>query len=652
MIARHFNLFVILTFHPLSVLNCSHNLKNEHMKDKADPKIEVLNDYQHARIRTEMYLSSRDSHTQVIIDYLNNSPIAKEYTWVPAVFTAFREVLDNAIDEVIAHGHGDQIDITFDPLTMTFSVTDNGRGIPIEKDSKTGKHMATLAMSETKAGRNFRERGATRGMNGVGASIVNMCSEFFRLTIHRDGKVFEQEFREGDTNLIIGKPSIRASKKPSGTKVEFKLSPKVFHDLSLDESFISARVFELALSYPKLKVTFQGKKISVRGGPEKTIFGKHKPITIEIKEPGFDCRFWLLPAFFEDGSEYFHGLVNAIPLFNGGVHIETFKRGFTAGLLSALEPMSKRRKLKPIKDDVNSGMLIYSIVEMNSPNFDSQSKTRMINEETKKYVNGALNNPEFYKNVIARNKEWIEAIYARCAARTQRQDLKDLDKLAKASKRLKIEELEDASGRDRMKCTLILAEGKSAISGAASARDSEIFGALPLRGKVLNVLGEPLKKVAENAALGKVASACGLVVGQKANRLNMRYGKLWIACDADADGGNIMSLLVNYFYQMWPELFEPKSPFIYVFQTPFIIAKKGKLRQYWYSDNHAAFKPEDYRGWEITRAKGLAAMNDIDWENAFAKPRLTPIVDTGDLKDCLQLLFGNDADMRKEWLNA
>ena len=615
-------------------------------------KIESLNDYQHARRRTEMYLSSRDPHTQVVIDYTDNEPIAKEYTWVPAVFTAFREVLDNAVDEVIAHGHGDQIDITYDHASCIFMIADNGRGIPIEKDAKSGKHMATIALSETKAGRNFRERGATRGMNGVGASIVNMCSEFFRLTIHRDGKVFEQEFREGASNLVIGKPTIKPSKKPTGTRVEFKLSPKVFPNLSLDESFIAARVFELALSYPKLKVSFQGKKITTKGGVEKSIFAKHKPISINIQEPGFDCRFWLLPAFFPDGSEYFHGLVNAIPLFNGGVHIEAFRRSFTSGLLSALEPMSKRRKLKPIKSDVNDGMLIYSIVEMNSPNFDSQSKSRLINEETRKFVTSALADEDFFKNVIARNKDWVETIYARCAARTMKQDAKDLDKLAKASKRLKIEELEDASGRDRSKCTLILAEGKSAISGAASARDSEIFGALPLRGKVLNVLGESLKKVAENAALSKVASACGLIVGQKPNRLNLRYGKLWIACDADADGGNIMSLLVNYFYQTWPDLFNPKSPFIYVFQTPFIIAKKGKLRKYWYSDNHGDFKPDDFRGWEITRAKGLAAMNDVDWENAFAKPRLTPIVDNGDLKTCLQLLFGTDADMRKEWLNA
>ncbi len=624
------------------------------MTKPLNDKIEALNDFRHARIRSEMYLSSRDPLTQIVMDYDGTNPVAREHTWVPAVFTAFREVLDNAIDEVVTHGHGDQIDITYNESTSTFTIADNGRGIPTDIDEATGKHGVTLALSETKAGRNFGERGSSRGQNGVGASIVNMCSEFFHVTVHQKGKVFHQEFSEGEVDLVIGKPVIKPARKPSGTKIEFRLSKKVFHDLSLPESFIAARVYELALSYPDLKITYQGHKISARGGPDRTIFQKHRPIKIEVKdeEKKFDCRFWMLPRFFEDGREHSHGLVNAIPLFNGGVHIDAFRNGFANGLLSAMESMSKRRKLKPNKSDVTDGMLLYSIVEMDGPTFDSQSKSRLINDHTRKIVVKALDDPNFFKNVLNRNKEWVETIYERCAMRMMKSDNKALDQIAKASKRLKIEELEDASGKDRTKCTLILAEGKSAISGAASARDSEIFGALPLRGKVLNVSGELLKKVAENAALSKVASACGLVVGQKPNRLNLRYGKLWIACDADADGGNIMSLLVNYFFQMWPDLFEPKNPYIYVFQTPFIIAKKGKLREYWYSDNHTEFLPEDYKGWEITRAKGLAAMNDIDWVNAFAKPRLTPIVNNGDLTIALELLFGTDADMRKEWLNG
>ncbi len=238
-------------------------------------------------------------------------------------------------------------------------------------------------------------------------------------------------------------------------------------------------------------------------------------------------------------------------------------------------------------------------------------------------------------------------------------DSADLAKAARANKRLKIVELEDASGTARMNCTLFLCEGKSAVSGITEARDPTIHGALPLRGKVMNVYGrhlarsaysQHLKKVAENDALMKIASAVGLVVGQKAVRSTLRYGKVYLATDADPDGANIAALLVNYFYQLWPELFDPKSPFLYIFQTPFIIAKKGKVKKYWYSDDYDTFSSDEYKGWEITRAKGLAALKKDDWQAELAKPRVTPVVDDGDLAACLDLLFSPNADARKDWL--
>jgi DNA gyrase/topoisomerase IV subunit B len=622
-------------------------------------EIQSLNDYQHARLRTEMYLSSRDIHTQTVIGYGPDGPCLIEHKWVPAVFTAFREVLDNAVDEVVSHGFGDQIDIRYDEATTTIWIADNGRGIPIAKDAKTGKYKATMALSETKAGRNFKERGSTRGMNGVGASIVNMCSEYFKVEIFREEKSFTQEFTEGADTLIIGKPKIKPSKKPSGTHIEYKLSPKVFPDLTLSEEFVAARVYELALSYPNLKVMWQGKKVSGKGGVDKLLFSKRKPILTDISVPGFHCRFWFVPSFFEDGTEHVHGMVNAIPLLNGGNHIDAYRRCFAAGLLKALEPLSKRKKLTPNRNDVMDGSLLYSIVEMDGPSFDSQSKTRLINENTRKIVTDALADPEFFKEIINRHKDWIEAVYARCAERTMKKDGDDLRKAQKTNARLKIEELQDASGTDRQKCSLFLCEGKSAVSGITEARDATIHGALPLRGKVMNVYGKHLtkaaltqhhRKVAENDALKKIASAIGLVVGQKANRLSMRYGRVYLATDADPDGANIAALLVNYFYQYWPELFEKKSPLLHIFQTPFIIATKGKVKKYWYSDDHVNFKPEEYRGWEITRAKGLAALEKEDWLTVLKAPRTVPVIDNGDLDECLDLLFSPDADRRKVWL--
>jgi DNA gyrase/topoisomerase IV subunit B len=632
------------------------------MTTTVEKEWEKLSPYRQARLRTEMWLGSRDPHTQVVLEYGPNGPSPMETSWVPALFTAFREVFDNALDETAAHGNGDRVDVSYNAKTMVVSIQDNGRGVPIEFDETEQKHAATVLLSETNAGRNFKDdRGATRGLNGVGGAIVNWCSEYFQVNIVRDGKEFSQRFCEGDEHvaedpIIFSAPA--AKKKQTGTRIEFRLSSKVFKHRKLPESFIRARVYEAALCYPDLKLYYNGSRVVVKS-IEKDLFPKHKPITFEIDKEGFKSSFWLVPDFFEDGREHAHSLVNAIPMFSGGVHLDAFRNGFFSGLIAALEPTSKRRKLKPNRSDINDGLLIYNITEMDAPNFDGQAKTRLVNEKVAKLVTGEMADPDFFKSVIRRYPEWIDRIYERCAERTMKKDSADLAKAARANKRLKIVELEDASGTARMNCTLFLCEGKSAVSGITEARDPTIHGALPLRGKVMNVYGrhlarsaysQHLKKVAENDALMKIASAVGLVVGQKAVRSTLRYGKVYLATDADPDGANIAALLVNYFYQLWPELFDPKSPFLYIFQTPFIIAKKGKVKKYWYSDDYDTFSSDEYKGWEITRAKGLAALKKDDWQAELAKPRVTPVVDDGDLAACLDLLFSPNADARKDWL--
>jgi DNA gyrase/topoisomerase IV subunit B len=608
-----------------------------------------LSPYQHARLRTEMYFGSRDPHTQTVLEYEAGGPVAKETTWVPAVFTAFREVLDNALDEVAAHGHGDRIEVTYDEKKMVVVIKDNGRGIPIDFDKTEKKHAATVLLSETMAGRNFEDdRGATRGLNGVGASIVNFCSEYFHVTIFRDKKEFDQQFEEG-VEHITNEPIIMPFKGlGTGTRIEFKLSRKVFKDLRLPESFILARMYEVALCYPKLKLFYNGDQIKLKS-IEKDIFPKHKPITFEIEEGNFKSNFWLVPKFFDDNSEMAHGLVNAIPMFNGGVHIDSFKRNFFAGMIKALEPQSKKRKLTPNRSDLADGMLIFNITQMDAPEFDSQSKTRMINEGVSKIINAAMTDEDFYKKVIRTNPEWIESIYEKCAERTMKKDSAEVAKLAK--KRKKVEKLKDATSYDRSKCVLFLGEGDSAISGLNEARDPVIHGGLALRGKVMNVHGMKPREIYENKELASIIDTLGLVPGQRANRHNLRYSAVYIATDADEDGKNIAALLTNFFFSCWPELFDGTKPFLHVFETPLIIAVKGKQRKYWYADNYEKFDAEAHKGWEITRAKGLAALKKDDWKYVLANPKLIPIVNDGKLSDSLDMIFNTKrADERKEWI--
>lgn len=614
-------------------------------------EIKKLTPYQHLRLRTEMYFGSRSFHTQNVIGYENGQPKLEEISWVPAVFTAFREILDNALDEVVGHGHGNRIDVMYDPMTMIFSVEDNGRGIPIDWDDEHQTYKATMAMSELMAGRNFEERGETAGTNGIGASGVNFCSEFFIMDICRDGKRFVQEFREGDNEHIINEPKISSKKDKTGTKITFKLSTKVFPDLTLPEDFVRSRLTEIALSNPHIKIYFQGDHIKVKPRPEQTLFPNIKPISIEIKEEGFRSRFWIVSKAIER-DDHSHTVVNNIPAFNGGVHMETFRRMFFGGVLTALEKESKRRKLSPNRSDIMEGLLVYNITNMLAPNFDSQSKTRLINEEVSTIMKKALEDEDLYKDVIKKNREWIEEVFQRCAERTMKKDASDIAKMSKKNLRNKVPGLMDANGKDRSKCILFLAEGDSAISGMGSCRDPEIHGGLALRGKVMNINGESPKKVLENKVLTEIMNSLGLIIGQKARRDELRYGKVYLATDMDPDGANIAALLVNFFYTYWPELFDKNfEPFINVFQTPFIIADKGKARKYWYGHNYKDFKPEDHSGWSITRAKGLGTLTEEDWEYSLANPVSTPIIDDGKMAESLDLIFNaKKADQRKEWI--
>lgn len=618
-------------------------------------EIKKKTDYQHIRLRVPMYLGSPDPHTQQIISYDNGQPVLAEMTWVPALYTGFREIVDNALDEVVGHGFGNRIDITYNEKDLIFSVKDNGRGIPITYDEEHQMYAATMALTEPKAGRNFEERGAVAGTNGIGASATNITAEYFNFEIVRDGKKFKQRCTEG--NVVLGDylqifdPEITKSASSSYTYIEYKPSREVYKHRILPEQFVKDRLYEIAVANPDIKISYNGEVIKVKLRPEQNLFPNKKPIIIEHHNENMRVKFWLLPEWSKE-NEFMTTIVNNINAFNGGVHMETFRRSFLTNFLNSLTKESKRRKLQPNRSDVTEGLLIYNITVMNAPNFDSQSKTRLINEEVEKELKKAFDDEALYKNIIKKNPEWIEAIFERCARRTMKKDASEIEKIAKKNSRLKIAKLMDATGKDRSKCILLLGEGDSAIAGAAAVRDPEIHGGLPLRGKVLNVTGEDLKKVVNNAELINITTSLGLVIGQKADRENMRYGQVYIATDSDEDGKNIAALLVNFFNTFWPELLEDtEKPFLNIFQTPFIIMEKGKQRQYVYAHNYSEFDPKDYSGWQIIRAKGLGTLEEVDWKYALDNPLLFPIIKDENLNDTLDLIFNEKrADDRKEWI--
>jgi DNA gyrase/topoisomerase IV subunit B len=289
---------------------------------------------------------------------------------------------------------------------------------------------------------------------------------------------------------------------------------------------------------------------------------------------------------------------------------------------------------------------------MEAPDFDSQSKTRLINESVGKIIKDYFDNEDAFKTLIRKSSDWINEIYDRCAQRTQKKDNRETARMSKKLLRGKVPDLRDAASKDRQSCILFLGEGESAISGFNNVRNSDYHGVLALQGKVVNVNGEQPRKILENSALSTIMASCGLTIGSRAIRNHMNYGKVYIATDADPDGLNIGALLINFFYSYWPELFESdKEAVFHIFMTPFVIARKGKQTKYWYSHNYSDFDPDKYKGWEITRAKGLAALLEDDWAYSLENPELYPVVDDGKMEESLDLIFnGKRADDRKDWI--
>lgn len=646
-------------------------------KKGEEPELDGLTPYQQSRIRTNMWFGSVDPVTDTLVQFDGEKLVPMEVTFVQALATYLREIPDNSLDEMVGKGHGNRLDISYDPKTMVFKVEDNGRGVPLPmirqaftNTTEDGRYLYT--------GRNFREREEVGGQNGVGASVTNNTSQFFRVTVWRDGKEYWQEFKEdpfglsetfGPHDIVVGKATIKPyAGKQTGTRIEFCPSESVYKNRTLPLEYVEGRCWEIAAINPKLRVTFNGRHLKASPRIEDTFFKGLDPITIEIddRDNKFRSTFYLVPQFRAEGEEMVHSVVNNIPAYDkGGKHIAAFRSVFYNGLRQSLAKESKRRKLEPNNSDISEGLLIYNVTKMHAPNFDSQSKTKLTNEIADKVVRRHFDGEAAFKKIIKEHGEWVEQIFARCAKRTQKKDEDDAKRELRKKSRARIAKLSDATGRDRGKCILYLAEGDSAIKGIVNARESaELVGCLPLRGKIMNVHGKSAMEVAQNEPLSDMMATIGLRRGERAIRASLRYGKVYLATDEDDDGYNIFALLINFFYREWPELFDPDlPPFFFRFGTPFVILRKGAQRKYVYGSEYDSFDLNDTKGWKVLRAKGLSTLDKEDWKHAISHPDLTPITDEFVVEDeekksllleALDLIFDQVSpeapDRRKEWI--
>jgi len=252
-----------------------------------------------------------------------------------------------------------------------------------------------------------------------------------------------------------------------------------------------------------------------------------------------------------------------------------------------------------------------------------------------------------------KHKQWFDDIIERASLRHHANANKKAAKDLKKQNVKKVDGLIDATSKRRHLCQLLITEGDSAASMITDARDPETTGVLPARGKLNNVYGKTVAQLIKMPKITSILTAIGLVPGEKAVRSNLRYGQVTIATDADVDGGDIFALFVNLFYQFWPELFDPKEkPFIYRLIAPNVCITKGKQRIHYATRDEYESKGRNKSGWTVVYYKGLGSMVRDDWEMILSGKTDTkiPIVDDGHIAETLKLLFSDDVNARKEWL--
>lgn len=626
------------------------------VKNYTSEDIRVLNDREHVRLRTQVYLGNMTPTSYPIPLFNGNDFSIKEIEFIPAVYKAVSEIIDNSIDEFAQiKKQNKTLIIEAEPFSGWYCIADNGRGIPIGRHS-TGKYTPEVALGSLRAGRNFgndKEAGVI-GQNGVGSACTNYCSTEFNIIVHRDGKKYVQSFEDGA--LKVSKPSIRkGSKTKTGTEISFTLDSEVFKDVSLDPRLMRNKAIEVALTNPGITVHYNKEKFKFNKGMEdfirpmtKAYGGSYFKFCANLD--GLEMEFFVIDGIYESIDEQMFTWVNSSLLFDGGLINTQFLNAFVSETVKTLKVAAKREKIEITKNDVRQNLLILANLKIADPEYDAQSKTRLTGPNLRKEMSDLITDQ--WSSFIRKNRTWLDNVVDRAKVRHHATENKKAIKEHKKTSVGKIKGLVDATSRYRQDCSLLITEGESAASMITEARDPKTIGSFPLMGKINNVYGKTVAQVLNMGKLTDLLAACGLVPGHPANIQDLRYGKIVIATDADFDGDDIFTLLANLFYQFWPELFDSDRPIIHRLVAPNVCVTKGNKRIHFSTREDYEKKKGRYKGWEVHYYKGLGSMEREDWDIILSgkSDTLIPIDNDSSMSETFELLFGNNTETRKEWL--
>ncbi len=593
------------------------------------------------------------------------------------------EVIDNSIDEALA-GFCRNIGLVIHK-EGSITVTDDGRGIPVDMHEKEGRSALEVVMTVLHAGGKFNKDSykVSGGLHGVGVSCVNALSEYLRAEVHRDGKMYVQEYRQGDPVAPV--KEVGTSDK-TGTIIHFIPDAGIFTTLDFKYEILADRLRELAYLNKQIRLTLTDERVilddgtcqyeefySLQGlkeyveyideGREKLI---EEVICIETEKSGIPVEIAM--QYNTTFNEYVHSYVNNINTIEGGTHLVGFRRGLTRTLKRYAEDSGMLAKLKfDINgDDFREGLTAIISVKVQEPQFEGQTKTKLGNSEVSLAVDQAIS--DMLKNYLEEHPKEARAIVnkvilaatARHAARKARELVQRKNVLSGSGLPGK---LADCSDNDPESCELYLVEGDSAGGTAKQGRDRQFQAILPLRGKILNVEKAMQHKIFDNEEIKNIFTALGVTIGteedsKEVNLQGLRYHKIIIMTDADVDGSHITTLILTFFFRFLHSLIEQGH--VYIATPPLYLVKKGKTEKYcWTEAEREALTQElgggKDSGLHIQRYKGLGEMNAEQlWlttmNPAFRTLRQVTIENAAAADRTFSMLMGDEVAPRREFI--
>jgi DNA gyrase subunit B len=594
------------------------------------------------------------------------------------------EVVDNSIDEALA-GHCDTINVTILP-DNSIRVKDNGRGIPVDMHAKEGKSALEVVMTVLHAGGKFDKDSykVSGGLHGVGVSCVNALSDMLLAEVHRQGKMYQQEYSEGKPKYPVKEVGPTEYR---GTIVTFHPDATIFQASEFNFDTLAARLRELSFLNKGIKLTLTDERHTNEDGSfvNETFYSDlglvefvryldgnrqsliEDVIYMEGEKQGIPVEIAMV--YNDSYSENLHSYVNNINTHEGGTHLAGFRSGLTRTLKKYADASGATQKLKfeISGDDFREGLTAVISVKVQEPQFEGQTKTKLGNNEVSGAVNIAVG--EMLENYLEEHprdaKQIVDKVIlaatARHAARKAREMVQRKGAFSGGGLPGK---LADCQSKDASASELFLVEGDSAGGTAKQGRNREFQAILPLRGKILNVEKAMQHKILDNEEIRNIYTALGVHIGtaEDSKALNMeklRYHKIVIMCDADVDGSHIQTLIMTFFFRHMQPLIE--NGYLYIATPPLYMVKKGKEQVYCWNEAERDAVIERMKGSNkeasvgVQRYKGLGEMNAEQlWETTMDPTRRTLrriTIESGAEADrVFSMLMGDEVPPRREFI--